>query len=488
MNISNIRLGFAANSSSTHSIVWINNADKVKNLKSHYTPCEFGWDGFILSDNNSKNDYLSIILRDNLNNIFKDDDVLVNYILNSLGYNHVDHDGYIDHQSFIKLPLSFNSSLVDIDFFNELKSFLLQNNIIITGGNDNDHDSVLCDLPSPNSIITGLNCITDILGSLVCRKEIGTNYWTLFNKVNGSKILFDFNTDKPKPLLKTLTPQLVDLKITDYCDRNCPFCYQHSTTKGKHADIWKIYEILAQLSKMKVFEVAIGGGDPLSHPYILDILNECQNLGIVPNLTIRLPQLNTDNLTSQIKYDSYISLLQQVIKYTGCIALSIDNNYDYHYINLLKQVTNDYKKKFTIQHILGGSSDITLQQILRDVYDNKMQLTLLGYKNIGRGETNDKYYDEKELFNSVIKPMIKKSKCPTLGFDTCLIRKFIDELKSLDIPPQMYYAQEGTFSCYIDTVNEKLYQSSYQLNKSYDIIDIQKSYQKMQMECVGCIK
>ena len=65
-------------------------------------------------------------------------------------------------------------------------------------------------------------------------------------------------------------PNSMDVKITNYCDLNCPFCHEESTTKGKHGDLNKLLEILSDLPKG--VEIAIGGGNPLDHPDLMYFL------------------------------------------------------------------------------------------------------------------------------------------------------------------------------------------------------------------------
>lgn len=50
------------------------------------------------------------------------------------------------------------------------------------------------------------------------------NAVALFNRVDGTKIRFAVGS-----YTKAKRPELVDIKITDWCDVGCTFCYQNST-------------------------------------------------------------------------------------------------------------------------------------------------------------------------------------------------------------------------------------------------------------------
>ena len=63
-------------------------------------------------------------------------------------------------------------------------------------------------------------------------------------------------------------PDSIDLKISNYCDANCPMCHENSGTHGLHADLNASF-----LSSLPAgIELAIGGGNPLSHPDLIPFL------------------------------------------------------------------------------------------------------------------------------------------------------------------------------------------------------------------------
>ena len=82
-------------------------------------------------------------------------------------------------------------------------------------------------------------------------------------------------------------PESIDLKITNRCPYNCPFCYANSTPNGRHGDILN----LAFLDTIQAgTELAIGGGSVMCHPNIIQFLEKCKRLGIIANITVNQPE------------------------------------------------------------------------------------------------------------------------------------------------------------------------------------------------------
>ena len=104
----------------------------------------------------------------------------------------------------------------------------------------------------------------------------------------------------PVPVLSA--PTLVDFQITNKCFLDCPHCYADSTGAGAHGAMEDIELALDQIAEVGVFQLAIGGGEPLLHPRIGDILARCHELGIVPNLTTSGLNLNERTLDLLARY------------------------------------------------------------------------------------------------------------------------------------------------------------------------------------------
>jgi hypothetical protein len=214
MYVSNVRLGFANNSSSTHSILIGSNRHQI-DVEDH----EYGWDWFHLKDGDSKSGYLAMTLYQNLpSNLSNHLKMIIVKALTG-----IDSGGYVDHQSLIDLPINYNGECLSEEFFSDFKEFLMRSDVSIRGGNDNTDN-----IPFFDSTGSFDHLSTDrSIGTLRTRKK-QRSYYTLFNKENGTKTRITFDVDQrglPRESYDySLTPELIDLKLTDFCPYNCQFC------------------------------------------------------------------------------------------------------------------------------------------------------------------------------------------------------------------------------------------------------------------------
>jgi pyrroloquinoline quinone biosynthesis protein E len=77
-------------------------------------------------------------------------------------------------------------------------------------------------------------------------------------------------------------PEVVHFSITSRCNLDCPFCYRENSKDMKTEQITDFIDVLSQ---MGVFQLAIGGGEPLLRDDLAYIIDYCYGKGIVPNLT-----------------------------------------------------------------------------------------------------------------------------------------------------------------------------------------------------------
>ena len=65
------------------------------------------------------------------------------------------------------------------------------------------------------------------------------------------------------------------------CNLNCAFCYGKS--KANDLSTTQIFNLIDELSSMKVFQLAIGGGEPFLRKDISEVINYCQQKNIIAN-------------------------------------------------------------------------------------------------------------------------------------------------------------------------------------------------------------
>lgn len=233
-------------------------------------------------------------------------------------------------------------------------------------------------------------------------------------------------------------PESVDLKITDYCDAGCSYCHEQSTKKGKHAPLQSILDVVDGLPRGA--EIAIGGGNPLAHPYLDTILNEFASRGLIPNMTVNAvhikeatPRLN-DLRARGLLYGLGISYRAGMM---DDARGAIDQN--------------------TIIHVIAGVHSV------REVMDlpKEWPLLVLGYKQYGFGV---KYYQIRPVSSLVAKWrywigtfMRNRHVCfDNLALEQLNIRARLTEEQW----NRLYMGDDGRFTMYIDAVREEFASSS----------------------------
>jgi hypothetical protein len=228
-------------------------------------------------------------------------------------------------------------------------------------------------------------------------------------------------------------------------------CYQGSTPAGKHAGLVNIRNVLVELAKAEVFEVALGGGEPTIHPRFAEIVRFTKDLGMVPNFTT--------NSLEWLKEEWAGGVLDAV----GSVAFSVKYSYDVTQIRDAF-ISADFNgeelvRKVTIQCIDGVSSPSDMEAIFHACAFYRFPVTVLGFKTCGRGET---YTPRDSKFIELLKKGKKDYHFqPRVGVDTAILAKYGDELKALGISNMLMSPQEGAFSCYIDAVEMTMAPSSY---------------------------
>lgn len=450
MILHNIRLGFATNSSSTHSLVFLNNIDD-QNLDNYH----FGWNHFTAASKEAKRAYVALHVGSALSGIIDEETaglVIKGLFGGKLAKNI--KDGYIDHQSLYALPYDWEGKGLNYKFLKDFERFMTRDNLVILGGNDNDEESHPLNrgrgfyLPIPQD---------SYRDGWVARKD-SQGFWTMFNRGAGGKVRFSFD-DLNMDIKYSTTPELIDLKITDFCEKNCKYCYQSSSPFGKHAEWGRpvhyqpcksngMYNFLEGLKKLKVFEVAIGGGEPTDHPRFLEILKDFREAGIVPNFS-----------TGNLKWMENDEMREKVSELAGNFAYSAKDAHDIErFVNLI----SIYKSKSiwrrpVLHYVLGTSYDFN--SFLEEAKRLRVGVVLLGYKNNGRGSGYIPH-DYSDWVDVIVK-LKDKGKCPNISIDTPLASQFSKELKEAGVNDLFVSRTEGSFSMYIDLVEGKMGPSSF---------------------------
>lgn len=469
MKVHNVRLGFATNSSSSHSIIF---APDMKDIRDDYNGEDgFGWSYFTLASKEAKDEYMTAMLVQNLaasENHFTVD--LIQLILKGLGLKISQEDqeelekyGYcigIDHQSLYILPKEYGTNYVSIQFFNEFREYMQKEGVMILGGNDNNEQNH--PLFSEKLQVSFDGYWPEFAG-WVCRKD--GQWWTLYHQGNGNRAVFSFE-DNPEPF-RPETPMLIDFKISNFCSIGCSYCYMNSTTQGSHMDPAEVYSLASDIADVGVFEVAIGGGEPTECPSFIEFLEALARFHIVANFTTK----SLEWLENEKKADKILPLI-------GAFAYSADNVQDIQRIIDIFKYRRYNLEKFTVQLIPATLNKYTLKSILEFCHSNWIRVTLLGFKETGRGSkfkeialkrSWDKF--DEEYWLDLVRELYQDSKLTRLAIDTTLAARYLDKLKEAGIPDWLYHVEEGKYSAYIDAVDMKFGPSSYHLDKLIDYDD-----------------
>ena len=237
-------------------------------------------------------------------------------------------------------------------------------------------------------------------------------------------------------------PESIDLKITDYCDLGCAYCHESSTVAGRHASIASIEHVIDGLPAG--VEIAVGGGDPLSHPELIEVLQAMRNKGLIPNITINQGHVlrNRDLITK---------LIDDGLVYGVGVSITSRNE---EALDFVAERTPNL-----VIHIIAGVHDSSI--LKRDA-----KFLVLGYKQFGRGV---------EAYSESVGKSIQKWRMMLplylgyrhLSFDNLAIEQL--RLRKM-LPPsaweKFYMGDDFTFTMYADAVKREYAPTSRSSNRT----------------------
>jgi radical SAM protein with 4Fe4S-binding SPASM domain len=89
-------------------------------------------------------------------------------------------------------------------------------------------------------------------------------------------------------------PETVHLAITTRCNLACSGCYVPRLGVGPEFTLIELRGLIDQWARMRVFQLAVGGGEPLLYEGLFEVLAYARQQGIVPNLTTNGTVLDSD--------------------------------------------------------------------------------------------------------------------------------------------------------------------------------------------------
>lgn len=251
-------------------------------------------------------------------------------------------------------------------------------------------------------------------------------------------------------------PDSIDLKITNYCDLNCKMCHENSSTDGKHAGFEHNF-----LNTLKAgTELAIGGGNPLSHPNLIEFLSKMKAQKVICNLTV-----------NETHFQKNQELLQDLINKKLIYGLGISlNKCDENTILFAKNNKN------VVFHIING-----LFYDFDKITNQGLKVLILGYKKWGRGEKcfDKKIENQMQITKNLVISLIDKFEC--LSFDNLALSQLdIKNKVSSEVWDSMYMGDDGEGSMYIDLVKEEFALSSISKERFKIEENIEKMFKTIQ--------
>ncbi len=339
--------------------------------------------------------------------------------------------------------------------------------IVIVGGSD-EHDFVYDTIEGCTELSHKFSYMKKIT-----EKVKNGNYYVLYGFQYGRKEKVRLQVDGIPDMIPEV-PELVDIKITNACEHNCPFCYMNSTPNGKHAELRNIYRLINVFHKKTEF--ALGGGNVLLHPDFDKIVKYIDNNHIA-NITIRYDDINTIYSNEKIE--------RAIDNYVSGIGISVQKASDvdavrYFIYEMLK------KEKHVALHIIpemiGVNESVAIINKMNEIndtyhkecsYDNTMKwgqckVLFLGLKRTGRAKT----LEHNLLSSDDLSLLYRVSNC-SFCVDTSFVNTYSDWFKSkyYDSDNLFLTRHEGEYSMFIDVVKMKAYTSSYKDDGGIDICE-----------------
>ncbi len=240
------------------------------------------------------------------------------------------------------------------------------------------------------------------------------------------------------PAVPPVLPEQMDLKITDWCDAGCAWCHEGSTTRGQHAEVEPMLALLSTLPAGT--EIAIGGGDPLSHPQFAHIVRSMRTMGLVPSVTVNGRHL-----------ERHLDLLKTLTAEKSVFGVGVS----------FYEKLPEWDYEHLVVHMIAGVDDPT---ILDGV--PKRKILVLGYKHHGRGIKWASGQREINVQQGVLnwkRALFWLAKQHHISFDTLAITQLSPQrlFKDPAVYSRQFMGEEGAYSMYVDAVKQQCAVSSY---------------------------
>lgn len=474
--LKNFRQGLATNSSSTHSLIYKNDDELLKDLNIFDLDYYDRYDNTIAASREAKIKYVLACIMYNeplveiMSQFYPEMKQYFPKIKSEMEEKTEDGFGM-----YYRGDMYFNNNLEASIAF--LRKVIETPDIIIIGGSDEMdfvYDTVKghVEVPSPD----------DLLGGKADRITKNGTYWIGYGTTNERIVSHKYNDegyDGTNDIKNSFDgrirfsiskddecipeyPELIDLKITNMCEHGCPFCYMNATKDGEHAKLLFLQSVISQFgmpsnSYYHRCEFSIGGGNILLYPDLEKLFSFIHSRGHILNVTIK-----ADDISKILEDEEVGGLLSIFDEYVDGIGVSVLDVTDIEKINALY---DHLSKKYVVAHLipelLGKDKTLAIKKAL---FENQrwIPMLFLGYKQTGRATKPVNKFTEQDL-DDLFEGYRK------ISVDTTFANTYMDYIKTHFSYKYSITNMEGEYSMYIDGVGEKAYKSSYNLEKGYNM-------------------
>ena len=247
-------------------------------------------------------------------------------------------------------------------------------------------------------------------------------------------------------------PENFDCKVCNRCDMGCPQCHEKSTCDGKLGNI--NYKFLEHLHPFT--EIALGGGNILEQPDILELLEKLKKQKVIANITL-----------NQYHFMQHQDFIEEAVKkdLIKGIGISLMDPYQDGFVETLQKYPN------AVIHVING---IFLPKDYEALKDRNLKILILGYKYFGRGE---KYFDnnlaavtsnQEWLYGKVMDML---DHFAVVSFDNKAIEQLGIQAKlDPETWSRFYAGDDGSHTMYVDLV-EGVFAKNSTSETRYPIMD-----------------
>lgn len=287
------------------------------------------------------------------------------------------------------------------------------------------------------------------------RRNEKQNYYQIFDNRTGIAGRWSVNGDEP--FWREDGPELLDISITDYCERECDFCYRQAGRQGIFMELSLYEEILRQAEETGVQQIALGGGNPNQHPDFIQFLKMGREHHITTSYTT-----NGQGMTEGIYRATKL--------YGGAMAVSWYSPY----CDAIKVIEQCGKCGIPVNihfmlHKEAVSEAMALLRSESIPWHYVSAIIFLNYKPVGQ-RRYECLKDNEEL-SIFLENAITFRKCK-IGFDSCMISWLMAYKKQI-AEESIDFCEAGRFSAFISEKG-KMYPCSFMCGDEYGGDDIKE--------------